>query len=237
MSDSYGLASHGYRSGLLPRADPLHGAKKFANVDELPVRQGLPMRIHALTAFVLSVFVLASCMAAEPWPPMKTIFWEEDVRLSSGEVIRIQRGEERRRAGEPGREGWLFDTAWLRAQLPSIGESRWDGSVRPLVLDRTQGGDWYLLGIVAAYRGFEDYGVPRDKRYVAFKLTNRQWSRIPFSEFPSEFTPNLLANTGHLFFVENKPNGVLVDLTTKSRVDSRATFPDEFKRINRSLGH
>ena len=134
------------------------------------------------------------------------------------------------------RNWWLFDEAWLEATLPGAGQTRWEGALSPLVLDMTPEGEWYLLGVAVAARALRDYKLPEHKRYVTFKLRDGTWQRIPFSEFPETFKPNLLANTSRLFESNDSLNGKLVDFETKRRVDSVPTLSPEFKRIDRLLG-
>lgn len=184
---------------------------------------------------------LAACASAEVeerWGVhrYKRIHWQEQVRLSTGDEIVIERGERRRSAyGGVGSPGWLFDEAWLQANLPGVGKTRWEGALSPLVLDVTSKGEWYLLGVVRASRGEKDYRLSERKRYAAFKLHNNVWQRIPFSEFPEIFKPNLLASTDRLEIGEAK-NGMLVDFEMKRHLDSRPTLSEVYKRIDRSLG-
>jgi hypothetical protein len=167
----------------------------------------------------------------------KEINWREQVRLSTGEVIVVERGEKLNLVSEPGRgSGWLFDEAWLKARLPSIGETAWQGALSPLVLNVTPRGDWYLLGVTGAYRGHQDYQLPDGKRYVAFRLRNGSWQRVPFTEFPAEFQPNLLGGTDSLFIKRGQPNGMLVDFKLKSEIDSNPMLDSAFRRIDRALG-
>lgn len=196
-------------------------------------------RSVALTVLLLS---LAACATAEEEERYgvhryKRIQWQEEVRLSTGEVIVVTRGEKRRLAyGGQLPFGWLFEEAWLEASLPGVGSTRWEGALSPLVLDVSTTGSWYLLGIAEASRGLKDYNLPEHKRYVAFKLNDRTWQRVPFTEFPEGFDPNLLANSGRLFWKEQTPKGTVVDLPMKYRVDSIPTVGAEYKRIDRLLG-
>jgi hypothetical protein len=167
----------------------------------------------------------------------KRIHWKEQMRLSTGEVIVIERGERRRLAyGGQLPFGWLFDEAWLEAKLPGIGTTRWEGALSPLILDVTPAGEWYLLGAVYASRGRKDYRLPEHKRYVAFKLRNSSWQRISFTEFPDSFQPNLLVSTGTLLWEKEIQNGMLVDFEMKHRADSDRTLDKSLRRIDRSRG-
>lgn len=193
-------------------------------------------------ALVVLLLGLAACASAEEEERYgvhryKHIHWQEQVRLSTGDVIEVARGERLKSAyGGVGPMGWMFDEAWLETKLPRTGTTRWEGALSPLILDVTSRGEWYLLGIAEASRGLKDYNLPESKRYVTFKLQGSMWQRVPFAEFPESFKPNLLASTDRLFEVDEAKNGVLVDLETKRRLDSRPTLGKEYKRIDRSLG-
>lgn len=194
-------------------------------------------RMSMVTSFALvAVIELTGCAQAQSGAGMKEIHWQEQVRLTTGEVIVVERGEKLRRVGQGFENGWLFDEGWLKAKLPGVGETRWEGTISPLVLDVTSKGKWYLLGITTAYRGHEDYKLPEHKRYVAFTLTGGAWQRVPFTEFPPEFQPNLLGNANRLFIIEGTPRGTMVGFEAKKRVDSITWIAPEFLRINRSLG-
>jgi hypothetical protein len=169
----------------------------------------------------------------------KEIYWTEQVRLSSGEVIVVERGETLRSVFDVGamRSGWLFDEAWLKGSLHGLGETRWEGGgVSPLVLDVTPDGQWYLLAIVRTLRGERRYQLAQRSRYVAFKLQAGVWQRVPFAEFPEQFQPNLLGNTYGLFQTNEVPSGTTVDYEMKRKVDSVPGLDSAYRRIDRSLG-
>jgi hypothetical protein len=167
----------------------------------------------------------------------KEINWREQVQLSTGEVIVVERGEKLNLVSEPGRgSGWLFDEAWLKARLPGIGETVWRGALSPLVLNVTPKGNWYLLGVTGSIRGEREYQLAEGKRYVAFELTDRSWLRVPFADFPEEFQPNLLADTYTPFIELRKPNGILVQFNLKAELDTDPTLGSALRHIDRSLG-
>ncbi len=167
----------------------------------------------------------------------KVVEWKEQVQLSTGQVIVIERGD-RYRPADDGRGGlgWLFDEAWLQADLPGVGPVRWDGSLRPLVLDVTPERRWFLLGVVGAYRGWKDYGLPEQKRYVAFELLGKTWQRVPFAQFSEGFKPNLFANAYQHFITEGKSGGVLMTFETKPQFDANPTLDGAYRKIDRALG-
>lgn len=182
------------------------------------------------------LLVQTGCATAQPGGKMKEIHWREQVRLSTGEVIVVERGEKLRRTGEGLKNWWLFDEGWLQAKLPGVGSTRWEGTLSPLVLDVTAKGEWYLLGVIAAPRAYREFNLPEHKWYVAFKLQEGVWQRVPFAEFPEAFKPNLLADSYELFIKREHPNGSLVEFDLKSRIDVDPRISPVYKRIDRSLG-
>jgi hypothetical protein len=184
-------------------------------------------------AAIVGVLSLATTSASA-----KEIYWTEQVRLSSGEVIVVERGETLRSvySGGPLRPGWLFDEAWLKATLPGVGKTRWEGAVSPLVLDVDSNGDWHLLGIAVAYRGREEYKLSVGKAYVAFKLIAGVWQRVRFAEFPVAFQPNLLGDTYTLFIQRQHPSGEFIDTELKRKIDSSPALSAKYKRVERTLG-
>jgi hypothetical protein len=192
-----------------------------------------------MMTLLMGLAACASAEAEERWGVhrYKRIYWQEQVRLSTGEELAIKRGEIRRSAhGGVGSLGWTFDEAWLEFKLPGAGVMHWEGALSPLVLDVTSKGEWYLLGVVRASRGEKDYKLSERKRYVSFKLQGNTWQRVPFAEFPEVFKPNLLASTDRLPEVGRAENMVHVDLEMKLRMDSRPTLSAVYKQIDRSLG-
>lgn len=196
-------------------------------------------RLAGILAFALIATACSTLTPADGRAKQLTrdFYWSEEVQISNGQVMLVKRGETRVRAGEPGRgAGWLFDTGWIEVEITDVGKVRWEGALSPLVLDFTNSGEWYLLGIVGSWRGWKNYGLPEHKSYVAFVLRGARWERIPFDTFPKAFTPNLLASRGQLFLVEEAQNGILVDLAMKRRLDSRPTLGEEFRSIDPSKG-
>ena len=138
-------------------------------------------------------------------PDGKELMWRETVKLSNNEEIIVNRGEKQRCVGEPGRgSGWLFDQAWIEADLPDAGHLRWDTSLSPWLLDRAPDGTWYIVGTSPSSSSVFEYGLGSPtgiyKMFVAFHLVGNKWIRIKAAEFPSEFTkPNLLVYSRAIF--------------------------------------
>ncbi|MCX7893694.1 MAG: hypothetical protein N2544_15175 [Burkholderiales bacterium] len=180
----------------------------------------------------------AGCAGQNRCGARKVVRRQEEVELSSGRLIVIERGDRRRPAVEPGTRGsnGLFDEAWLVAELPGVGVVRSAGSLAPLVLDVSPEGRRFLPGVVRTYPGREDRAVPAGERYVAFEPSGKGWQRTPLVQFPETFKPSLVANAHRLLLAEEHAGGGLATLTTKRRVDSVPTRDAALPRIDRRLG-
>ncbi|MFZ5557168.1 MAG: hypothetical protein ACOZDY_10685 [Pseudomonadota bacterium] len=164
-------------------------------------------------------------------------WWREEVKFSTGEVIVVTRGESRVMRGEMGRgNGLMFYSAWLEADLPGVGKTRWEGTLTPLVLNVTPKGDWYLIGIVENTDARLDYKLRRGTRYTAFQLKGKDWQRLSFRELPEGLQPNLLAYRGALFFTGTAREGQLISLEAKQRLDTLDNVDRQYLYIDRSRG-
>ena len=164
---------------------------------------------------------------------MKTVNWKEEVKLTNGQVIVVERSEDYRQvyAGGGG-PGWLFQYERLRTTLPlPNGEIAWDGRLKPLVLDITaDGGGVYLIAVVAEAAGRKEYSLPDGINHVAFKYSaNNQWQRVPISTIPRELRPNLLASTQGLF-IDQRSTTKFVDLALKETVDSDPRLDSRYRK-------
>ena len=173
------------------------------------------MKLNEIFRLVLTscAVIIAGCVS-----PGQEIQWNEEVKISTGEQIVVKRGEKRRYVGAPfEKKGWLFQEAWIEAELPNAGRLRWDTSLSPWFLDRASDGTWYLVGLTSSYSSHHEYGLyhPRNAGalFVPYRLREGNWERILGKDFPAEFkTPNLLVY-GELIF-EPRPNGYYWDGTT-----------------------
>lgn len=177
---------------------------------------------------IAMVAPLAQCSS----DPEKTVHWEEEVALSNGVTVVINRTQIYRRVGEPGQgSGWLFDRASLVAKLPGNDDVQWSGQLQPLVLDFGPDKQTYMLLTVQTYRGRSEYEVPQGIDHVAFKKSEMGWVRIPLEDFPTTLKPNLLASTYLLFIDKNEPSGTRVTILAKRQLDSRATLGEPYKGL------
>jgi len=169
---------------------------------------------------------------------MKHVEWTEDVRLSSGQTIVVQRSEDYRRVVDSGagfQEGWLFQSSRITAELPPpVGRKvSWQGSLIPLVLDIQQGDAIFLVGYVATGAGQDEWGTPRTEFYVPFRLVGDSWQRIPLAGLPLAVQPNLLGASYILFIERNARSGIHVDQRLKAEIASTPTLVPQIKSILR----
>jgi len=185
----------------------------------------------AKLSFALAIVVyLLGCSSEKE----KTVQWEEDVVLSSGAAVVVNRTQSYRRVSEPGQSsGWLFDKASITARLPGKEQMQWSGQLQPLVIDLGQDKEIYLLATVETYRGLREYGVPEGVYHVAFRQNDAVWERIPLNSFPTHLRPNLLASTYDVFIKRAAPSGSRVTVPAKRELDSRATLNERYKGLKR----
>lgn len=218
---------------------PVMGAQKRKRILECDW-ETLMKKISTLNAFALLkkrlcqllgllLMALTPLMACSQ---MKTITWKEEVKLTNGQVIVVERSEDYRQvyAGGGG-PGWLFHYERIRTTLPAPnGEIAWDARLKPLALDVTADGSIYLVAVIAEAAGRKEYSLPDGINHVAFKYSgNNQWQRVPISTVPREFRPNLLASTQGLF-IEQPSTAKFVDLALKATVDSDPRLASRYRK-------
>ena len=158
---------------LSPRARPIYGSK--------------------VLIFALLVALLQACATGGG----REIVWFEEVSLSSGNTITVERGEVRRLVAEPFQKaGWLYQGSWIEGSIPGVGPFRWETSLSPWLLDLGADKRWYMIGM-SGHTSEHEYGLfmprPMWPRYIPFRLVDNKWTRIVEHDVPIEFTkPNLL---------------------------------------------
>lgn len=179
--------------------------------------RGATTGLLILFAALAMTLPLTACSQAK-----KTVEWKEQVKLANGQTIVVRRSQDYLYGyAGGGRPGWLFDYERMRATFASSGaEIAWQGRLTPLALDIAPNGDVYLVAVVATVAGRKEYRVPDDTNHLAFKQeANNPWQRVPITEVPREFRPNMMADTYGLF-IEKASTADFVDLALKASVDS-----------------
>jgi hypothetical protein len=182
----------------------------------------------------LTMLMLAPTLGA--CASVKTVEWTEDVRLSDGRTIVVQRASEFRRVMDVGagfERGWNFYKASIATGmlLPTNRRLVWEGILEPIVLD-TYSNSIYLI-CVAGGPGRIQWKVPRHEFYVAFRLEDDQWKRIPISQIPDALRPNLFLSSYTYFIEQDARTGAHVDIALKQKLDSNPQIVELYRRLIR----
>lgn len=159
-----------------------------------------------LRSMLLKPFLLLLCLPTlGACSSMRQFEWTEDVALSDGRTIVVQRTSEYRPVMDVGagfQRGLLFNKGSITADLPPPISRKvsWEGSLSPLALDIV-GPDnaAYLVCDLATGAGRNEWKVPPYEFYVAFRLGDQGWQRIPLAELPLSVQPNLFVAEYSLF--------------------------------------
>lgn len=202
------------RGARMVRRRWMRGAKAVSVMRTLEHR-ALAARLFAL---VFSV-VAASCATLGD---TRRESWTEEVQLTTGEVIRIERWVEQERVAEPFKpSGWIFRRAGLTARppTPSAAAVKWEGTLAPLALDVANGAV-YFVGVAITTQADREYRLQPGNSHVAFRLRSYEWERIKLSELPTSIKPNLLARTTTYLDDRGPFSSSLVTLEMKAKLDS-----------------
>lgn len=168
---------------------------------------------------------------------MKTVEWTEDVKLSDGRTIVVQRANEYRRVMDVGagfQRGWNLERESITADLPPpVGRQvTWQGLMSPIVLEVLHGGEVYLVGVPTPI-GRNEWRVPRHELYVAFKLVGGEWKRIALTEVPESLGPNLFVSSYTYFIEQGARSGTHVDRSIKEKLDSNPQIDRRYRTLIR----
>lgn len=166
----------------------------------------------------------------------RRVSWTEEVRLSTAEVIRIERWEQQELVAEPFQKPrWIFRSAGFKVQLPvaNPGDLAWQGVLSPIALDLGPDGAVYFVGVADTMRAQREYRVSPQEIHLAFRLRGTGWDRIKLAELPREVRPNLLANTSRYIAERGAVSDTLVTLPMKAKLDSVSGLWDAYRTIPR----
>jgi len=177
-------------------------------------------RRSTLAAILATGILATACTKSENW--------EEEVKLSTGEVVvvtRTQTYERYSELGAPG-DGWLRVEARLKFTPPIAGSApvTWQADLHPLILDLANGNPV----IVAKADYCEQYyrhGHPIPP-YMVFEFLDGQWKRSKLSATHANAKANLLLN------VEDRGDRSRVTIDFKSRSNSRPGLPINIRQID-----
>jgi hypothetical protein len=164
--------------------------------------------------------------------------WTEDVKLSDGRMMVIKRTENYRRILDVGagfQQGWLLQKSSISAELPSPIQRKisWEGSLFPLVLDIQSDNSAYLVCTPSSGAARTEWKVPDHEFYIAFRLKQEGWQRIPLADLPTLVQPNLVPSGYGLFIRREIQSGIHVDLKMKTELNSDPNLSKRLKSIVR----
>jgi hypothetical protein len=140
--------------------------------------------VHPLLALLLLLPVAAQAV---------TFKWDEEVSLSDGSTVTLQRKVERQwlcSSSLPGSCAIL--SSGFKADVPKLGrvEFSWKGRELPLAIDLVDGRLWLVIPILGLDRCYE-YDNPGDS-VVALMFDNAAWRPRPYGEIRGKLKFNLL---------------------------------------------
>lgn len=140
----------------------------------------LIFQIHRFFVFGALLAVFTSACSSESQ-------WKEEVLLSDGKTIVIERGVTfGPRRFEPGQSTTGAVKYWLSFSNPANGQIvRWEnpGKLKPMIL-AISGGVPYVVAVPISAAGYMEAGCP-NPAYLFFKYVNG-WESIGFQDFPRE---------------------------------------------------
>ena len=169
---------------------------------------------------------------------MKKFEWTEELELSGGKVVTVQRMAEYRPVMDVGagfQRGLLFDNASLSADLPApvSRQVHWVGvGLSPRVIDVLPNGMTYLVCSVQTAFGQGTWQVPDYEFYVAFVLDGNDWRRVALADLPPQIKkPNLLVVEDTVFIVNKNRSPAHFDLKTKYDLNAKYALERSQKEI------
>jgi hypothetical protein len=167
--------------------------------------------LHTL-AFRIAYTGLGSLALCACTPAEVTSTWSEDVQLSNGRVVEVERKQTSDTVGQFG-QGVQYMLAsesvrprergtWLTAE--------WSDRVRPIILDLDEATREFVMVGVPDACGVYERLTARDSIYVEFRYRQGRWQRVPLSDFSIGHASNLLltvrpaAETGHISLTEKR---------------------------------
>ncbi len=162
------------------------------------------LRWYWFCLIAMAMFTLSGCY--------RSVDFKEDVRLSSGKTIEIERKVHLDRSCEGLSCGWAFKRSEII--MHDMQNITWSQKLNPILLDDNEGR--YFL--VATVVGCDDpeFGRP-DPRYVQFELTNNGWQR-------TKVKPYIFGRHANLLLAPNWYTGEpkTIDVPTKEMRNSIA---------------
>lgn len=152
--------------------------------------------LRTILLLLVATATLASC--GSHWPNERT--WKEEVRLSDGRVIQVERHERYRVLSELGGLSTLITESSELSVLPTPGEGlpllkTGDGGMWevPLIVDvDATTGTYFAITIVEREYDAKAAGLDSRKPYFEYRLADGTWKRQPVSDQKLGWNTNLL---------------------------------------------
>ena len=149
----------------------------------------------------------------------RTISFEEEVEISPGEVIVIERSEKHGRACEAFSCGWRFENSTVAISIKEVKD--WKEELRPMLLQKNKDGTIALIARTV-FGGCV--------RYREFVFRNSKWEEVPVEEKYFEMRINLLIADKDEFESRAKK----ISLSEKKKKNDQPGFPSFVKQILRN---
>ena len=169
---------------------------------------------------------------------MKKFEWTEELELSGGKVVTVQRMAEYRPVMDVGagfQRGLLFDNASLGADFPApvLRKVTWAGrGLSPMLMDVLPNGAVYLVCSIQTSVGRGTWQAPDYEFYVAFVLDGNDWRRVALADLPPQIKkPNLLVVEDTVFIVNKNRSPAHFDLKTKYDLNAKYASSRKQKEI------
>ena len=119
----------------------------------------------------------------------KTIHYEEEVQLSTGATIVLQRSVKGERFGEPGAGGGKL----IEQRLEFVVDGKrvvWADDIPPLAIDLYKD-SLFIAAMPHTFGACLSHGSPSPP-FVFYRHTDKGWTKIPKEQFPDSIRVNLL---------------------------------------------
>jgi hypothetical protein len=138
--------------------------------------------LTARSKFILLIVAVTLALAAYYLSRDNSLRFKEEVQLSSGEIIEIDRVFKTKSLGEIGGPGgWeaAFNSFTISRSASADKPPTWqsEAGLIPMVLDRDpQNGEWFLITTFYTCEAWNKLGRPK-LPYAEFQLKNGQWQQ------------------------------------------------------------
>lgn len=183
----------------------------------LHYRRELVLALVAISSTMLSVACGKSDLA-----------WNEEVQLSSGQVIVVKRTAQARSLGEIGGPGgWEAEAMTVEIIEPQLADrpAAWSFPFVPILFDRDPGtGEWFMVAtFYTCERWQQQLGKPK-LPYGEWRFRQGQWQRVELSPVHVGRAANMLISISSA----GEPNHTL---KSKDEIMSDRRIAPEYRRI------